>query len=273
MKYKIIACDLDGTLLNSKGELSAENSAAIEELSRRGVLFVPATGRSLYESVESVRTHPSVRYMICSGGAVIYDFKTGDRFEFSIDGELTKKIHLAMKECECLIIGHKCGYSLVDKSLMSDKSLDEYHFSPYFRNQVINCMHPIDNFDAEFISGEPSEMMTGCFKHPEDLKKCMDIIGDVSTLNCVCAVSGTIDIASKDAGKRNAVKFLIDKLGITEEELITAGDSGNDMEMIKMTANSVATANAINSVKSVAGHVGCSNDEHIVRYIINRFFK
>ena len=77
MKYKLIACDLDGTLLNSDVDLSYENKAAITELVKKGIIFVPATGRSFYEAPASVREHPDIRYFISSNGSVIQDLKTG----------------------------------------------------------------------------------------------------------------------------------------------------------------------------------------------------
>ena len=79
MKYKLIACDLDGTLLNSEGRLSPENAKAISELAEKSVLFVPATGRAFFESPEEIRNHPDVRFFILSNGAVIQDLKNGEK--------------------------------------------------------------------------------------------------------------------------------------------------------------------------------------------------
>ena len=67
-KYKMVACDLDGTLLNSEFHVSQENKNAIKELSEKGIHFVPCTGRTLSEMRE-VANIPEVRYIIYSSGA------------------------------------------------------------------------------------------------------------------------------------------------------------------------------------------------------------
>ena len=81
MEYRIIASDLDGTLLNDKKEVSPENIAAIARMAELGVYFVPCSGRTLSEIPENVKSIPSVRYIIHSDGAVIHDKVTGERIE------------------------------------------------------------------------------------------------------------------------------------------------------------------------------------------------
>ena len=71
MAYKILASDLDGTLLNTKGEISEGNLAAIKALHDAGILFVPTTGRAYNELPTVLKESPYVRYAICSSGVVI----------------------------------------------------------------------------------------------------------------------------------------------------------------------------------------------------------
>ncbi len=271
MKYKLIACDLDGTLLNSKGHVSEENRKAIAELAKRGVLFVPTTGRAYYETPEVVRNLPDIRYFISSDGAVVQDLKTGERVEFLLPGEKVVKIYSLMKKCNLLLANHKKDYNLVDKSRLDDDTTKEYNIPPYFHNQMLtNCKH-IDNLDDEFLHGEPCEMLSACAKSDEQKKEFFEKIKDVNDIHCTGSLNGIIEIVSSSAGKQNAIKALIDKLGITADEIITVGDSGNDLEMIKFAKTSIAMSNAIQDLKSAASHVGCSNDEHIVKYILDNF--
>ena len=92
MKYKIVASDLDGTLLDSKGEVSAENLSAICELHARGAFFVPASGRSLSEIPRTLRDEESIRFYIHSSRAGIYDKKTGKNLSFGFPSSLSKEI-------------------------------------------------------------------------------------------------------------------------------------------------------------------------------------
>jgi len=273
MKYKLIACDIDGTLLNSKAELSDENAKAITELTKRGIIFVPATGRSFYEAPECVRNHPDIEYFISSNGAVIQNLKSGERIETLIDGETSHEIHRKMRKCNLLLIQHKNDRSFTDSSMCGDDIMEEYNISPNFRKQISECTQPIDNLDEEFSRGEPCEMLSGCFKSVEQLNTFMEEIKDVKNIHCTGASSSIVEIVNSNAGKKNAIETLIKRLGFTSDEIITVGDSMNDLEMISMSPNSVAVSNAIECVKEKAGHIGCSNDEHIIKYILEKIIR
>ena len=271
MNCKLIACDLDGTLLNSKVELSPENKRAITELAKKGILFVPTTGRSFYEAPESIRNHPDINYFISSNGAVIQNLKNGERFEFSLEGEISDELHAKMRKCNLLLAQHKHNHSLVDAARLGEDVMDEYNIPIHFRRQLRECTVHLDDLDAEFSRGEPCEMLSGCFKSKEQFEEFMNEINDIENIHCTGAASGIVEIVSTRAGKQNSIRFLIDKLGITVDEIITVGDSRNDIEMISMTPNSIAMSNAIESLKEKAGHIGCSNDEHIAEYILKNF--
>ena len=74
----LIITDVDGTLLHEKDGISKENLEAIKKLGEMGIIFVPCTGRTFAEVPEEIRELPGVRYVIHSGGAVVFDKKTGD---------------------------------------------------------------------------------------------------------------------------------------------------------------------------------------------------
>ena len=76
--YKLVACDLDGTLLREDHTVSPENLLAIAEMDRLGVQFVPTTGRALAEMPCELLSSPHIRYYITSDGAAIFDKNTGE---------------------------------------------------------------------------------------------------------------------------------------------------------------------------------------------------
>ena len=92
MDYKIIATDLDGTLLNSQGNVSPENWEAIRKLQELGVLVVPTTGRVFEELSLQLRESPLFRYYITSGGAAIYDKETGKNYDLGIPRLLADEV-------------------------------------------------------------------------------------------------------------------------------------------------------------------------------------
>ena len=100
-KYKLIASDLDGTLVGSDMKLSRENKIAIKELSELDVQVVPATGRTLCE-MQEVYNLPEIRYLIYSNGAAIYDKKTGENIFMGLNDELTRFVFDALEKYDVL---------------------------------------------------------------------------------------------------------------------------------------------------------------------------
>ena len=101
--FKVICSDLDGTLLDNNSELSEENFLAIEKLTEKGYLFVPATGRTYGEIPEAVREHKSIRYFIYSNGSVIYDKLEDKRYEIPVSHEKILEIIEVLKNLEYVI--------------------------------------------------------------------------------------------------------------------------------------------------------------------------
>ncbi len=272
MKYKIIVCDLDGTLLDGNANLSQENYDAITELSKLGILFVPNTGRSFNEAPPYVREHPDIKYFISSNGAVVQDVNNEIISQTLIPYESVRKINEMARKCQLLCTNHKDNRTLISKAMMNDETLNEHHVSDYFRHQIYTCTNPIDDFYDYFDKSGPCEMVAGCFKNDEDKKAFFDVVNEIPNIK-VTETGNCIEIVNAFAGKDTGVKKLLDVLGFDTDELITIGDGENDLNMIKMTPNSVAVSNASNAVKSVAGHIGCSNNEHIIKYVLENIIR
>ena len=115
MDYKLIACDLDGTLFNSDGIMSEENSAAITELALRGVHFIPSSGRTFSDIPNNVRNHPAVRYIIHSSGAVIFDKRTQSRISFCMPNKRSA-LSCSLKNLCFIRIPGKCILFLSESS-------------------------------------------------------------------------------------------------------------------------------------------------------------
>lgn len=80
MNYRLIAFDLDGTLLDSEKRIPAENIAALRRAAEKGAYIVPATGRILGGIPEELSALPFIRYYVCINGAAVMDAQTGRRF-------------------------------------------------------------------------------------------------------------------------------------------------------------------------------------------------
>ena len=124
--YKLIACDLDGTLIGSDMNLSEENRRAIKELFDRGVMVVPISGRTLCE-MKDVSDLPEVRYVIYSNGAAIYDKETGENTFLGLDDDTTRFLFDVLEPLDALTVLHKDGQTYADAERMQNP--EHYHLS------------------------------------------------------------------------------------------------------------------------------------------------
>ena len=111
------------------------------------------------------------------------------------------------------------------------------------------------------------------FFHSEsDLHECNEIILSTGKYYSAGTCPHNLEIFNKDAGKGHALTALAQKLNIPITECIAIGDSDNDVQMIKTVGLGLATSNAFPEVKSAADEVICSNDEHVLNYVVKKYF-
>ena len=92
-KYRLVAADLDNTLLRSDKTISPETDALLSSLYERGVYFVPSTGRTHVELPDPIRAVRDLRYAITCNGGGVYDFlEQRYIFSFAIDRELGERV-------------------------------------------------------------------------------------------------------------------------------------------------------------------------------------
>ena len=272
--YRIIACDLDGTLLNNQMKLSDENSRAMQEIADTGVLFVPSSGRTMCEIPDEVKHHPAVRYIIHSNGAAIFDKKTNER---TIIGLTNEQVGLVMD----IITPHRpnivirCnGQSYADiHAWDSEEKLAYNRVWPYHSTVIRQCAIFLDDFDTFCRASNGLEVFSISF-HNDDIEECcLSKIREFQYLRVVKAADHLWEIFSAKAGKGNTLELFADMQGVDMAEVISIGDSGNDITGLKAAGLGLATANACDELKAVADAVICSNEEHAARYILEHYLE
>lgn len=270
--YKIIASDLDETLLNNKSEISPENIEAIKELNRRGVFFVPCTGRSFSELPESVAGIPEIRYVISSTGAAIDDRKTGERILECIGNKKIKNILDVLFTYDMHLSYRKDGKIYVDARQTKEQDFEYYDICKPHINVVKNYAVYLDNFKEECYKSDNIEAMAVFFHDEKDLSECSKKIEAIGGLSIVSPWDN-LEIMSSGAGKGKALIALAKRLGVGEDETISIGDSDNDISMLESAALGLVVSNGKDSVKKIADKVICSNEEHAVKYVLEHFYK
>lgn len=285
--YKLMAIDLDGTLLDSYGNVSEENKQAIKNALENGIEVVIASGRPIM-SVKSIASRVGAsKYIICGNGAVTYDM---DKEEIIYDRFIDKeKVLQIVKICE----ENSIYYSIYTEDTILTKSLN---YNVLFFNQENAKKEPTKRVKInivqdiyEYIKSSDNQkylkiticddnkvIFTGILKKLREINK-IEVL-DVAHMSRKVIKSGTEDvlveyyyteITSENVDKWFAIKDLIEKIGINENEVIAIGDNVNDLMMIEKSGKGIVMQDSAEYIKEKADYVTCSNDESGVAKAIN----
>ena len=273
-KYRLIASDLDGTLLNNRAQVSRENLDAIYELSQKGGYFVPATGRTYSEIPEALKNNLDIRYIIHSNGAAVFDKTTGERILLTIPNRLGKKIMDVLGNYKVHVMVRCGGESYVDSAMQTERDFDYYNVCEAHRVVVRDFAVYLDDFNTFAYGADNVEVFSAFFHSYDEKIACKKYIEEnFKELRVVAVSEYNLEIVSADAGKGNALRRLADLLGVDYSETISIGDSDNDSSITKAAGLGLAVSNACDALKQVADEIICSNEEHVVRYVLSKYFR
>ena len=269
--YRIIASDLDGTLLNNTSEVSSENLSAITALAEQGVYFAPSSGRTLMEMPENIREHPSLRYISHSNGAVLLDRKTGKRCLNCISQEQAALVWKLIENLEVHIAVRWNGNCYTDARFHTKEAHAYFRVAPIQSKVVFDFGIPTDNFSAFLESLQDIEVIALSFRNAEDLAACNAFLAKAGGFLTAEPCERLLEIFNENAGKGNTLLQLADMIHVDRAATIGVGDSDNDMTMIQAAGLGLAVANATPELKAAADEIICSNEEHILPYILTNY--
>ncbi len=287
--YKLITIDIDGTLLNSNGEISNENKEAILKAINSGVEVVLASGR-IINSIKTIANELGANnYLIAGNGALVYDIQN-DEIIYSnyIKKEKVLEIINICEEnsifytisTEDTIITKSLNYNVLfytSENLKNEQNkrinitvvqdileyLDQYKKNDFLKitvcdgdqivfARILEILKQIDEVDVLDISHISRKQITTTTQNTE-IKYCYT------------------EITNKNVDKWSAIKFLADKLKIKNDEIICIGDNANDIEMVKNAGLGVAMENGMPRLKDEANIVTKSNNNNGIAHIINKY--
>lgn len=269
--YRLVASDLDGTLLKNDQTLSPENAAAIGEMTRRGVHFAISTGRTYSEILPALRNDPDIRFVIHSDGAVIYDKQTDTRHTVCFSGEAQKLVLDKLFACRTWFTVRYNGVSYYDGEHSTEADYDFHRLTRYYRALVADCNVPMKDFKAFCYAMEEIEQITVFFHDDGELAFCEKTFRESGLLETSCSSPNSFEVYNARAGKGNALLKLADLLGVGHDQTIAIGDTINDVSIVEAAALGLATGNAMEGLKTVADAVICTNEEHVARYVLEHY--
>ncbi|MBR6764449.1 MAG: HAD family hydrolase [Clostridia bacterium] len=271
--YIIVASDLDGTLLNNKAEVSRENLDAITQIAERGGEFVVATGRTYVEIPEELREHPAIRYIIYSNGAVVLDKATGDCIYTGISNEIVNKIADILADYQVHISIRYQGKCCVDENYQEEEHYRFYQVEQCHVEVVAKCGVLVHDFENYLRSADNVEVVSIFFHDLSEREACRERLNALGGLYLAEASPSNFEIVNAKAGKGSALLALAERIGASREKTMALGDSGNDLTMIRAAGLGLATKNAQKILLDEADGVICSNEEHVAKYVLEKYFE
>ena len=286
--YKLVAIDLDGTMLNQYGIITEKTKKAIKKVQDKGVEVMIASGRAITSVKRFSKEINIKKYFISGNGA--YDIENN---KILYENILKKQKALQIiKICE----ENSIYYNVYTETGIIAKNLN-YNTLYYYKDNLtkpddnrthINIVEDVYNYIDE--RNEKILKIMICDEHRavfnsivRKLKEIPDIeVLDVSHMSRKIIKQGTEEIAleyfytevsAKNVDKWNALEEIIKLMNITKEEVVAIGDNANDLKMVKNAGLGIAMGESAPYIRQTADMVALSNEEDGVANILRKIFE
>ena len=266
MDYKLIAVDIDGTLTNSRKEITPRTRHALLEAQAKGKRVIIASGRQplgVYPIAEDLMLERYNGYIMSyNGGKIISCDSNRTVINRLFPREYLSDIVGVLKDSNITIL------TFDDKRIFADSKVNDYTFveSEVSKAEMITCDDFLGavkfDFNKILLAGEPMELD----QYQAVLRKRYDGLLDIYK-----SAPYFLEIMPLGISKGSMLPLLLEHLGVDREELIAFGDNYNDMTMIGYAGMGVAMGNGEDEVKKIANYVCESNDEDGIAKTLEKF--
>lgn len=288
--YKLVAIDLDGTMLNSYGMVTENTKQVIKNTINKGTEVIIASGRPI-DSIKTIAKEiGSENYFIAGNGALIYDIK---KDEIIYEKFMNKqKVLEIIKICE----ENSIAYNIYTEKTIIAKGL-KYNVLYYYKENLKKEENKKTNITIvedvyEYIKNLENEKflkITVCDETKSvfnsiirKLRTVEDIdVLDVLHMSRKMIKQGTEDvpieyyyteISLKDVDKWKAIEYLANKMNISKDEIIAIGDNINDKKMIENAKVGIAMGQSTPVITKIADFVTLNNNEDGVAKALEKYF-
>jgi len=267
---KVIALDLDGTLLNKKKEISLSNQERIQKLREQGVKVVLASGRSATAMRYYYNQLGLDEPMVCCNGGFVVDPIT----EKVIASRPIKREDL---ETAAELLRQEDAYYLVYTATTLWMSSIQFSMDQWvFRNRKLAPEDQVDikiREDLESLFDEEPiyKLFVFCVNEEEKQDR-IQLLRKLPGLEVSDSLPGAIDLMRKGVTKADGLKDIADYYGISMNEIAFMGDHNNDVEALKQAGLGVAMGNATEAARNAADWLTDDHDEDGVKTALDRLF-
>jgi Cof subfamily protein (haloacid dehalogenase superfamily) len=271
MTIKLIALDLDGTTLNSKGKLSEVNRQALKAATSKGVHVVIATGRVRSALPEEVLNVNGIEYAITSNGAAITDLRFEKLvYKNCIEAEAIMEVYDLLNKCTFMIEIFLNGKAYVEKDVY--ENIEKYGLTTKHTDYIKQTRLPYENVLGYMIQN-PSiiENININFENQKYRTMMREKLNQLHKVTITSSFDHNLEIGGETTNKAEALKNLCGVLGVKQSEVMACGDSPNDEVMMSVAGVPVAMGNAKDSIKRISKYITGTNDENGVAQAIQKF--
>ncbi|WP_125707596.1 Cof-type HAD-IIB family hydrolase [Companilactobacillus zhongbaensis] len=268
MTYKLIAIDLDDTLLNTQKTISKGNETIIKRALQQGIKIVLCSGRT-HNAVKNYADQLGIlgdeQFLITNGGAIIETASQNILYEEALSNQFYRDFVSFVKK-------NKLHYNVVDDKsntyTSSEKWFDKYTIAQAYENDSGLFIREPDELPDDF------QILKAIINgNKDELDNISDLVHQTYDKDyfVVRTGEGFLEVFPQNVNKGSALKMLTKKLNIDLENVIAIGDRDNDIPMLKLAGKGIAMGNGQPGVKDVADFVTKDNNEDGVGYAIEKF--
>lgn len=280
-RVRLIVTDMDGTLLNERGQVSEENRAAIQEALAQGILVAVATGRSYKEAFDPLEAVGITCPIICVNGAEIRDQAGNMIKNVPFDPAAYEHVERILRESNLYYelytnVGtytdnrEKAIQVIVDYIRTafpdaSDEDVREAAERRFTSGEISYVKHYGE------VLGQTGVVIYKLLTFSQDEAKLREAAAKLQLIDhlAVCpSASNNLEITNRNAQKGIALRELAEQYNIPLEQTMAMGDNYNDLSMLSIVGVSVAMGNAVDEVKQTCSFVSENHDKHGVSHAI-----
>lgn len=273
MIYRLLALNIDGTLLQSNGRLHKSTKEAIEYVQEKGIYVTLITSRSFPSAKKVAKALKLDTQIVTHRGAFIGKNIDKPVYVNRIAEEVTYDIIRFLEgfPCQIRIVHEK--FALANKYKLNHNLMAKTVFSSgdpvFYSQQFVESV-------SETILEEPVSppKIEVYFENSDDLEDARTAIREMfSEVDMLKLNDLRLEIVSAGVSKLNGLLYLGEQLGIRSNQMVVIGDGMDDLEMIEAAGLGVAMGNAPAEVKNAADWLTRTNDQHGVTYMVKEHFR
>ena len=269
MAIKAIMCDIDGTLLSSKGYVTDKTVEMIKKAREEGILFGLSTGRdvnSIQTLLKDWHIDGLVDLIVGTGGAEIYDYTLNiSKAQYPLDGESIKEIIARFKDMDC-------NFAITENGIIYAPKDDEYI---QFLSEADHIPYKLVNYD-EYLTKPKPKLMIICKPDYMDriIERAQTFKSDKFKSSSLKTASDLYEYMDPHITKTAGLIEILKLHDIDIKDILTFGDADNDYDMTLNAGIGVVMANGSEKTKSVADYITDDNDHdgignYIEKYVLH----